>query len=1514
LGYPNENMPATEQTWRDQKLLHVVFAVGSVAMLITTIWMLTVDHRREWKEYQRKFNNVELWSARARLSAAENDPQFVAELEKREAALAAAQNEVPPVELFNRFKSLVARDAERREDRTPDFRRLDAAYAAVEAADEASRPRARQAFFDQLNRFVRDARFREDNATSARKFKAADYDVARSDFDLGVGNGLPQETLDRYLARVEQVESELAALTLAVQAAATHRRNLEDVVTEMNADELAAKKALEDQKMVVQRLQEAVRDRGGEWDSRLAKDLLSLPIIDAFGRPLKIEQIWLPKLTFYNNFSNVARFDRCITCHQGIDKTAPGSAVEPAYVPRERLTVGLQSPEEAPELEAGLTNEQRLLQIYGLELLDHGFLQREDAVVSNVISESLAAKSGLLVGDVIRLVGGAPVTDRDQALSLLTEFARWGQPIQLGIRRGLPGPYYSHPRLDLFVGSLSPHKMQDMGCTICHEGQGSGTSFKWVSHSPNDPQQQQEWKRKYGWFDNHHWIFPMMPDRHAESMCMKCHHEVESLYPSERFPEAPAPKLTAGYDLFRTQGCYGCHEVNGYDGPSRRIGPDLRTEPNYSAAAQALLATDELTDDERDLAAKVVYIPEDSAARRALLAQLRKGIESEGEDAAPRISPRNAKVVKLLEDVEAPGTLRKVGPSLRHLASKVDAEWLHSWVRKPSDFRPDTKMPQFFGLHDHLATETAAQTKTWEAVEIRGISSYLMTQSQPFEYLTQPADVTESPSAERGKTLFQVRGCLACHQHDDFPDATMNQGPNLSRVGAKFAPETNPKGPQWLYSWLKNPNQYHPRTLMPNLILDPVTDADGKVSDPAADIVEYLLGSGIGWKPSDVPAAELSPEESEALYQLALENLRGTHTVKQSERILARGIPEELAGETMGDDIELLGEPTVAKQLRYVGRRAIAKYGCAGCHDIPGFEDAKPIGTGLADWGRKGADKLAFEQIGAYLAHGHGHGHAHEVSDASDVGDGFGEVEPHAPAPVGPQVTNPGGDTNLLMQADQPTVAAQNAATGEAIRRVVHDQRFVDLPPNIGYYVQKIFGHQRDGFIWQKLREPRSYDYEKVDNKGYNERLRMPQFTLTEAQREAVITFVLGLVSEPPRSEYVYQPDNRQNSIIEGRKVLEKYNCGGCHTLKMDQWELAFPEGAIEDPAEQDDYAFVMAHASSEQISKSLETDHRGLRHGTIYGMPALSEETGKPVLFDEDGLPIDESDPEMAGTPGQYSFTLWKNTVLNGQIWPAGLQNMLVPETTVAKKYEADGGYLPRLIITDVYASEKEINPNAKFEETWAYLPPPLVGEGNKVQSNWLHSFLLDPFPIRPAVLMRMPKFNMSSREATVLANYFAAVDKAEHPYNFDFRTTQSHLEMADAAHPGRLRDALNIVVDGNYCVKCHLVGDYNPPGTDRAKGPQLTTVFSRLRPEYLRAWIANPKRILPYTAMPLNIPHNKPVSQDLFKGDSLEQLDAITDLLLNFDRFAESKFSIKPLIKTPPPAAANAEPQAGN
>ena len=53
-------MAATDQTYRNQYSLDVVFAVSSILMLLSIVWMLVQDFQREYKTEQREFRDVEV--------------------------------------------------------------------------------------------------------------------------------------------------------------------------------------------------------------------------------------------------------------------------------------------------------------------------------------------------------------------------------------------------------------------------------------------------------------------------------------------------------------------------------------------------------------------------------------------------------------------------------------------------------------------------------------------------------------------------------------------------------------------------------------------------------------------------------------------------------------------------------------------------------------------------------------------------------------------------------------------------------------------------------------------------------------------------------------------------------------------------------------------------------------------------------------------------------------------------------------------------------------------------------------------------------------------------------------------------------------------------------------------------------------------------------------------------------------------------------------------------------------
>jgi hypothetical protein len=482
------------------------------------------------------------------------------------------------------------------------------------------------------------------------------------------------------------------------------------------------------------------------------------------------------------------------------------------------------------------------------------------------------------------------------------------------------------------------------------------------------------------------------------------------------------------------------------------------------------------------------------------------------------------------------------------------------------------------------------------------------------------------------------------------------------------------------------------------------------------------------------------------------------------------------------------------------------------------------------------------------------------------------------------------------------------------------------------YYVRAIERRSRIGFLAQKLREPRSFDYAVADQKRYDARLQMPQFPFTADEREAVMTFVLGLVAQPPPPQFVHQVEDVQRSVHRGRDLLEQYNCASCHLLQPQRWQIAFRSGEITPQPSKPTFPFVAPSPAEEKLIASAAPDDQGLLHATLTGLPSAFDVDALPLVLDEDEEPL-EDDEDYAPESLFLIFDLWDDCVLDGKSFRPGVAPLFLTAPMIHRQQPAEGGDLVRLLSPRALEVVRESNPVATGTEVRAWLPPPLMGEGRRVQPRWLHDYLLDPTPIRPAVLMQMPRFPFTSREAQELAEYFAVIDGAEHPYPPTPQRSQAYLAAAHKQYADRLAelssesetplvgdhldDAMRILIDDNYCVKCHLIDDFSPGGSPQVLAPDLAQVHRRLRPGYLRHWIADPAGILPYTTMPVNIPyaegapHLGGVSQDLYHGTSIEQLDALVDLLMNFDRHMLHRQSISDLVKA---AKTRAQSESAN
>ena len=753
---------------------------------------------------------------------------------------------------------------------------------------------------------------------------------------------------------------------------------------------------------------------------------------------------------------------------------------------------------------------------------------------------------------------------------------------------------------------------------------------------------------------------------------------------------------------------------------------------------------------------------------------------------------------------------RPVGPNLKHIASKAPKDWTAKWIKAPHSFRPDTRMPAFYGVTNNAAK--ADQPKA--NAEVHAITAFLYAKS------TKPAgyqEVTNAGDAEAGKNLFMQKGCVACHAHKEFPTekfpkpvqeyVAADYGPNLSNISAKF-PDVK-TGQSWLANWIHAPEKYHAQTLMPNLQIS---------LDDSANIAAWLLSvKGDVPKQFDELPPVSDPEVSKALDELVT-------------------LFKRKGGTSLVDLPKTVSKMTTDEKLLYLGEKSVSRLGCFGCHTISGYENAKPIGTPLNGWGSKSPTKLDFGHIAEYLT-------------------------------------------------DQLEEHGKRDGTDE-------------------YYGEKLAEHTRMGFLYQKLHRPRSYDYKKTNEnlKDWDDRLRMPQFTWANDDKavEEVMTFVLGLVEDKINTKFLPKYTPQKQALAQGRKLIDRYNCKGCHVVEMPKFTIAAGTKLVDALPELETNVSISYGARATDF-KHLVADPKlafdpDKQPAVDVNAPAKEDVTIEGMVLFDSTLPPEEP----------QTVQLWQPVTIGGHTFQTG-DNIAVKMDKV-KATKADGGDFAWLFTAWNHAEN-----GVEYLSQWNRMPPPLLREGLKVQTPWLTSFLKEPYPIRPAANLRMPKFNYHATrpETAELANYFAAKDSAEFPYQSIPQRDLEYLSAREKAHTNYLAGGWNMMTKG-ACIQCHAVGKNIPAGAaNNVNGPNLRQVNNRFRPGYLEQWIAKPTRILPYTAMPQNIPPagpDGPGSPKSLQGKTGEQITALRDALLNYSSAIEQSMVAEGGATTAPPAAAPA------
>jgi mono/diheme cytochrome c family protein len=136
--------------------------------------------------------------------------------------------------------------------------------------------------------------------------------------------------------------------------------------------------------------------------------------------------------------------------------------------------------------------------------------------------------------------------------------------------------------------------------------------------------------------------------------------------------------------------------------------------------------------------------------------------------------------------------------------------------------------------------------------------------------------------------------------------------------------------------------------------------------------------------------------------------------------------------------------------------------------------------------------------------------------------------------------------------------------------------------------------------------------------------------------------------------------------------------------------------------------------------------------------------------------------------------------------------------------------------------------------------MAPDLSWEGTAVQRDWLLKFFKNPNTLRPALIRRMPRFNLTDQETSTLTDYILAAYQTP-----AFERDSVHPDSDSAA----IEEGRQLFYSKYACQACHIVD----PKKDKGYiGPTLTEVGSRLNAAWIFQWLKAPQALRPGTLEP--------------------------------------------------------------
>ncbi|MBZ5728105.1 MAG: cytochrome c [Acidobacteriia bacterium] len=385
---------------------------------------------------------------------------------------------------------------------------------------------------------------------------------------------------------------------------------------------------------------------------------------------------------------------------------------------------------------------------------------------------------------------------------------------------------------------------------------------------------------------------------------------------------------------------------------------------------------------------------------------------------------------------------------------------------------------------------------------------------------------------------------------------------------------------------------------------------------------------------------------------------------------------------------------------------------------------------------------------------------------------------------------------------------------------------------------------------YQKHGQPFVFDLEhtKCPNDGHELQVQqmtpMPSLRLTEDEARDVASYLMTR----KRGNATYQNADYLDDPALKNKGLDKvrfYGCAGCHEIAGLEEEQRIGTELTKEgskPIERLDFA-LLGHKAEEE---GWET-HKGFFEHKLAN-PAVYDQGKEKAKQDRLKMPnFNLSKPEIdavttflegsvdASVPARYFYA------------PPDQRQDIIDGWWVVRKYNCMGCHRVHVAQTTIFDTlPRYQDPDWKDQK-----PPTLIGEGARVNPEWLMRFLNNPAlsetdtnrdGVRQYLRVRMPTFSFSDGEIRKLVRFFEALSSQAQPFIAE--------KLEPLTDQERTMARQLFTSEGAPCLKCHMTGD--PKHDVRATAPNFTVAKERLKPGWTKRWMLDPALMSPGTAMP--------------------------------------------------------------